>query len=63
MLHVTWNGLSHILPGQMLQRARLKRSRALKHLWDDYLEFEAYIKSNTAHEIYELDGEVTKTVM
>ena len=39
---------------------RLLRFRAPKHLWDDCLEFEAYIRSNTAHEIYKLDGEVPK---
>ena len=27
-------------------------SRAPKHLWDDCLELEAYIRSNCAHEIY-----------
>ena len=37
--------------------------RAPKHLWDDCLELEAYIRSNTAHEIYKLDGEVPKMVM
>ena len=41
----------------------LLRSRAPKHLWDDCLELEAYIRSNTAHEIYKLDREVPKTVM
>ena len=38
-------------------------SRAPKHLWDNCLELEAYIRSNTAHEIFKLDGEVCKTVM
>ena len=42
---------------------KLLRSRASKHLWDDCLELEAYIGSNTAHEIYMLDKEVPKTVM
>ena len=37
--------------------------RAPKHLWDDCLELEAYMRSNTAHEIYKLDGEVPKTVL
>ena len=27
------------------------------------MELEVYIRSNTAHEIYKLDGEVLKTVM
>ena len=42
---------------------KLLWSRALKHLWEDFLELEAYIRSNTAHEIYKLDMEVPKTVM
>ena len=41
----------------------LLRYRAPKHLRDDYSGLEAYIMSNTAHEIYKLDREVTKTVM
>ena len=32
-------------------------------MWDNCLELEAYIKSNTAHEIYKLDAEVPETVM
>ena len=42
---------------------KLLRSGAPKHLWDDCLELEAYIRSNIAHEIYKLDGEVLETVM
>ena len=42
---------------------KLLWSRAPKHLWDDCIELEAYIRSNTAHEIYKLDGEVVETVM
>ena len=42
---------------------KLLRSRALKCLWDNCLELEAYIRSNTAHEICKLDGEVPETVM
>ena len=38
-------------------------SRAPKCLWDDCLKLEAYIRFNTAHDIYKLDGEVPKTVM
>ena len=41
----------------------LLQSRAPKHLWDDCIELEVYIKSNTAHDIYKLDKEVPKTVM
>ena len=42
---------------------KLLKSKAPKHLQDNCLELEAYIRSNTAHEIDKLDGEVPKTVM
>ena len=42
---------------------KLLKSRAPKHLWDDCLELEAYIRSNTDHVIYDLNGEVLVTVM
>ena len=42
---------------------KLLRSREQKCLWDDCLELKAYIRSNTAHEINELDGKVPKMVM
>ena len=38
-------------------------SRTSKYLWEDCLEMEACTRSNTAHDIYKLDGEVPKTVM
>ena len=42
---------------------KLLWSRAPKCLWDDCLELEAYIRSDTTHDIYQLDGEVPKTVI
>ena len=42
---------------------KLIKSKAPKKLWDDCLELEALIRSNTAHEIYELGGEVPETVV
>ena len=36
---------------------------APKRIWDDALEFEAYVISNTALDIYMLQGEFPKTVM
>ena len=42
---------------------KLLWSRAPKCSWDDCLELDGYIRSNTAHEIYKLDGEVHETVM
>ena len=38
-------------------------SGAPKGLWNDCLELESYIRSNTAHGISKLDGEVTKMIM
>ena len=34
-----------------------------KRLMDDFLEIESYIRSNTAHCIYKLNGEVPETIM
>ena len=36
---------------------KLIKSGTQKRLWDDCLELEFYIRSNTAHGIYILDGE------
>ena len=37
---------------------KLIKSSTPKRLWDDCLELESYIRSNTVHSIYKLDGEV-----
>ena len=42
---------------------KLIKSGAQKRIWDDCLELESYIKSNTMHGIYKLDGEVPETLM
>ncbi len=34
-----------------------------RRLWDDCLEYEASIRSHTAHDIFKLDGEVPETIM
>ncbi len=34
-----------------------------KRLWDDCLEYRAYVRSNTALNIFDLDGQVPETVM
>ena len=36
---------------------------ATKWIWDDALEFESYVISNTALDIYIMQGEVPETVM
>ena len=41
----------------------LIKSRAPKRLWNDCLELESYIQSNTVYGIYKLDGEVPKTIL
>ena len=42
---------------------QMVRSRAPKRVWDDCLEREAYVRSLTAHEIYQLDGQVPGTLV
>ncbi len=32
-------------------------------LWDNCLEYDAYVQSHTAHDIFKLDGEVPETIM
>ena len=39
------------------------RAVATKQIWDDELEFEAYVGSNKALGIYMLQGEVQETVI
>ena len=39
------------------------KTKSPKRLWDDCLELEAYIRSNTAHDIFMLNGEVPETIM
>ena len=39
------------------------KTKSPKMLWDDCLELEAYIRSNTALDIFELDGMTPKTKM
>ena len=42
---------------------KLLQLRAPKYLWDECLELEASIRSNTANDIYKLDRDVSKTMM
>ena len=42
---------------------KLVKSGAQKRLWNDCLELESYIKSNTAHSTYKVDEEVPEMVM
>ena len=42
---------------------KMIKQRSPKKLWDDCLELEGYIRSNTAHDIFMLDGEVPETIM
>ena len=41
---------------------KMLQSKASRNLWDDCLEYAASIRSNTTHDIFKLDGEVSKTV-
>ena len=42
---------------------KMVRVQDPKKIWDHALEYEAYVRSNTAHDIYILKGEVPETVM
>jgi len=42
---------------------KIVRAGAPKPFWSDAIELEAYVRSNTAHDIYILQGEVPETVM
>ena len=42
---------------------KLIMSGAPKRLWNDCLELESYVRSNTAHGINKLDGEVPNLIM
>ena len=42
---------------------KMVRSGCPKRLWDDAIEFEAYVRSHTALDIYSLRGEVPETLM
>jgi hypothetical protein len=42
---------------------KMVKTKTPKRLWDDCLEFESLIRSNTAHDIYELGGETPETIM
>ena len=42
---------------------KLIKSGTPKRLWDDCLELDSYVRSNTAHGIYKLDGEVPEMIM
>ena len=39
------------------------RSKAPKCLWDHCIEREAYVRSNTAHNVFGLDGQVPETMV
>ncbi len=34
-----------------------------RRLWDDCMEYEAYVRSHKTHDIFKLDGEVPQTIM
>ena len=42
---------------------KMVRAGAPKPFWDDFIELEAYIQSNTAWDIYKLQGETPETVL
>ena len=42
---------------------KMLKMKSPKRLWDDCMELEAYMRSNTAHDIFELKGEVPETLV
>ena len=42
---------------------KMMKQRSPKKLWDDCLDLESYIRSNTAHDIFTLNAKVPETVM
>ena len=42
---------------------KMVRAGAPKHFWADAIEWEAYLQSNTAWDIYQLQGETPETVL
>jgi hypothetical protein len=42
---------------------KMMKQRSPKKLWDDCLELESYIRSNTAHDIFMLNGEVPEQTL
>ena len=42
---------------------KMKKMKSPKVLWDDCLELEAYLRSNTALDIFDLDGMTSETNM
>ena len=42
---------------------KMIKKKSPKKLWDDCVELEGFIHSNTAHDIFELNGEVPETLV
>jgi len=42
---------------------KMVKTKTPKVLWDDCLEYESMIRSNTAHDVYELGGETPETIV
>jgi len=42
---------------------KMVKTKTPLRFWDDCIELEAYIRSNTAHDIFELNGEVPETII
>ena len=60
-----WQNAAEAMIKELEKRTgrKMKRTSSPKVLWDDCLELEAEIRSSTASNIFELEGEVLKMVM
>ena len=61
--YTSWSNAAERKIKELKKKADAKKSRSPKQLCDDCLELKANIRSNIAHKIYKLDGEVPETVM
>ena len=60
MVECSQKGIKKLKKGSGM---KLNKFGTPNRLWDDYLELESYIRSNTAHNINKLDGEVPEAIM
>jgi len=63
--HSPWQNTAEVAIRELKRGAARKMSRtgSPKALWDDCLELESYIRSNTARGIFVLNGQVQETLM
>ena len=63
--HSQWSNAAEGVIRELKKGAgrKMVRTKCPKRLWDDCLEMESLIRSNTAHDIFELGGETPETIV